>query len=550
MPLDEEGAKWSCEPCIRGHRSSKCQHFDRMMMKVPKAGRPLARCPHPKGTCSCQKLYAFMVRIPKGSTCLCRPVYQVPAEAAESISTTPAPPTPTPSSAPNKIQKSVKRQIKTAPENLTKALSSIPEFRKQHAEGGMSNRPYPYAYSAQEQRPNNSYDAVNEDPNESVATSRQASNQIGESKASQGSSCCSRKPQPPVQTPAPVQRSCCEKPKSSPESVDNRGPILDSPNYLPPHIFNGNGTSHTPNPTPQVSTWQDFQVAKQEHYMQPFSLPLSQSGLLSMPGGMAHMAPHPVEFSHQPLNGHGIFQTSTSNPPSESTRNVPNPEDTECDATHNCTCGDKCQCLGCVSHPFNNTTRQHVQEMGLLVALTDDEQKQRGLNSHRSSPLQGQQGQQGQQSQQGQQDHLTSLPYQYSNFAHPTDHGARPIGMHSYANHSPTLGNVNNGYASPPADYLSGQQLMVPSEYYTLEYPVGLPSACADTTGSCQCGNDCTCVGCLTHSGHNGIGLEPTMENNWGHMDFSTFSTDTIGVSTSQMPAFEDFIFHPTNSML
>lgn len=55
------------EPCIRGHRSSKCQHFDRLMMKVPKAGRPLAKCPHPKGTCSCQKTYAFMVRIPKGN---------------------------------------------------------------------------------------------------------------------------------------------------------------------------------------------------------------------------------------------------------------------------------------------------------------------------------------------------------------------------------------------------------------------------------------------------------------------------------------------------
>ena len=83
MPLDEEGAKWSwydnsisisnvprltdpSEPCIRGHRSSKCQHFDRLMMKVPKAGRPLAKCPHPKGTCSCQKTYAVMVRIPKG----------------------------------------------------------------------------------------------------------------------------------------------------------------------------------------------------------------------------------------------------------------------------------------------------------------------------------------------------------------------------------------------------------------------------------------------------------------------------------------------------
>jgi len=64
------------EPCIRGHRSSKCQHFDRLMIKVPKAGRPLAKCPHPKGSCSCQKLYAFMVRIPKGG-CMISALCQV-----------------------------------------------------------------------------------------------------------------------------------------------------------------------------------------------------------------------------------------------------------------------------------------------------------------------------------------------------------------------------------------------------------------------------------------------------------------------------------------
>jgi hypothetical protein len=54
------------EPCVRGHRSSKCEHYDRLMMKVPKAGRPLAKCPHPKGSCSCQRIYAIMVRIPRG----------------------------------------------------------------------------------------------------------------------------------------------------------------------------------------------------------------------------------------------------------------------------------------------------------------------------------------------------------------------------------------------------------------------------------------------------------------------------------------------------
>lgn len=91
---------------------------------------------------------------------------------------------------------------------------------------------------------------------------------------------------------------------------------------------------------------------------------------------------------------------------------------------------------------------------------------------------------------------------------------------------------------------------MVPSEYYTLEYPVGLPSACVDTTGSCQCGNDCTCVGCLTHSGHNGLPLEPAMpESNWDHMNLPGFSMDAAGHSPSQMPVMDNFVAH-SNSML
>ncbi|PWY94821.1 hypothetical protein BO94DRAFT_621274 [Aspergillus sclerotioniger CBS 115572] len=538
MPLDEEGAKWSCEPCIRGHRSSKCQHFDRMMMKVPKAGRPLAKCPHPKGTCSCQKLYAFMIRIPKGSTCLCRPVYQVPANAAESVSTTPIPAAPMPSAAPNKIQKQVKRQIKTAPENLTKALSSIPEFGKQHLENGMPNRPPPYV--AQKERLSDSYNTVNRDLNSSHETFDQAS----KGKISQGSSCCSRKPKPPTPTPAPhIQRSCCGKPKSPAgniENVGNGGPVFSSPDHFNPSDFE-NGDAKYMNSIPQVSTWQDFQAAKQSQYMQPFSLFVSDTGFFSVADTVTHIPHTPMAFSHQQsYENYRLFQDSTTQPLSEYAQNaVPGPASTEneAEAAHDCSCGDGCQCLGCASHPFNNTTRQHVQEMGLLVSLNDDEQNLERLNTRRGSPLQGQLSD------------FSSLQYPYSNFGHLIGDGAQPIAMHSYAQQSTNSGHVNSGYSSPPPEYL-GQQLMEPSEYYTLEYPVGLPSACADTTGSCQCGNDCTCVGCLTHSGHNGVALEPTMAaNNWGHMDVPTFSTESADTNTSQMPVFENFMVHP-NSML
>ncbi|OJJ03481.1 hypothetical protein ASPVEDRAFT_42940 [Aspergillus versicolor CBS 583.65] len=66
MPLDEQGQKWSCEPCLRGHRSSKCKHFDRLMARVAKSGRPSKACPHGRLYCDCRKSYAVMERLASG----------------------------------------------------------------------------------------------------------------------------------------------------------------------------------------------------------------------------------------------------------------------------------------------------------------------------------------------------------------------------------------------------------------------------------------------------------------------------------------------------
>ncbi|CCX15574.1 hypothetical protein FPQ18DRAFT_67577 [Pyronema domesticum] len=41
-----QGAKWACSPCMKGHRSTKCTHHDRMLYKVRRPGRPLNNCNH------------------------------------------------------------------------------------------------------------------------------------------------------------------------------------------------------------------------------------------------------------------------------------------------------------------------------------------------------------------------------------------------------------------------------------------------------------------------------------------------------------------------
>ncbi|KAL2857279.1 copper fist DNA binding domain-containing protein [Aspergillus pseudoustus] len=92
MPFDEEGNKWSCDPCLRGHRSSKCQHFDRLMAKVPKSGRPSKKCPHARRNCGCRKSYAIMAPLTHGPKSLCRLVYYASRNSEEPYTPEPYPP--------------------------------------------------------------------------------------------------------------------------------------------------------------------------------------------------------------------------------------------------------------------------------------------------------------------------------------------------------------------------------------------------------------------------------------------------------------------------
>ncbi len=68
----------ACDPCIRGHRSTKCDHGDsRVLVKVRKPGRPLTACPHsqsqqcdcPKNAKGCGCSSSITVAIPRKQAC-------------------------------------------------------------------------------------------------------------------------------------------------------------------------------------------------------------------------------------------------------------------------------------------------------------------------------------------------------------------------------------------------------------------------------------------------------------------------------------------------
>jgi hypothetical protein len=76
-----------------------------------------------------------------------------------------------------------------------------------------------------------------------------------------------------------------------------------------------------------------------------------------------------------------------------------------------------------------------------------------------------------------------------------------------------------------------------PSSYFWNQ--MVLPG-CNDATGTCQCGDGCECVGCLTHGGHNGVQLDaPTISDDAA---FPEFTADAAGLHLDD-PAH--FLFNP-----
>ncbi|KAK5166926.1 uncharacterized protein LTR77_007655 [Saxophila tyrrhenica] len=46
MVVKDDGSKWACQSCLKGHRVSGCNHTDRELTLVPKKGRPVTQCQH------------------------------------------------------------------------------------------------------------------------------------------------------------------------------------------------------------------------------------------------------------------------------------------------------------------------------------------------------------------------------------------------------------------------------------------------------------------------------------------------------------------------
>ena len=156
-----------------------------------------------------------------------------------------------------------------------------------------------------------------------------------------------------------------------------------------------------------------------------------------------------------------------------------------------CQCGPGCQCLYCADHPYNATTRERVEILVNLLPPDDADhstqsrpQSSYGSNISPTSDISG--STPGVNDLQFHENPLMSSMIQPMALAQP--------------------GPGSSYFQAAPFENLDQAQnsAVLSSEYFTMayNYAVGPFEECK--SGKCRCGDDCPCVGCLTHTGHDG----------------------------------------------
>ncbi|KAF2709953.1 hypothetical protein K504DRAFT_476092 [Pleomassaria siparia CBS 279.74] len=526
--INGDSRKVACGPCIRGHRSSKCDHKDRVLVEVRKPGRPLSSCPHPGGSCSCERV-VINYTIPKTSGCAC------PSERTPTISSL--------AGAGNRVQKPRARKLTNSltPASLEKAIKS-----SQHVEPDTSsalastptNTSFPPSERSTSNQPSTSSSASSTPrmpPSPSPSRKQSYSTDFRLSNVStssdsrpptshsdpvsdcckpklepmpqQGGSCCSNRNKEPPKV-MPVKKSCCSAPKQ-PSQVD----VLAQANQ-------GFGNF----PPPQ----QPGQYHNAFYGMMNPNFNYNLSGNVGMPvpygfntpiyNHVASVYPQPAQIPNVPMHN-GAGHTGTHSMES------------------NCHCGDGCSCFGCAAHPNNATMIEYIRQMhqfqstggfGTMPPPTYDmptysqhQVAQRNNFVANPSSANFPPVSLGQMSFPAHPTPTMNMVDMSMHMPSPWQHGTTPTAVqtppvadaqHFRPNpplvvrteepvHSPVT-----AFADSPSDVKDEDTpTLSPSSYFwqALELP-----GCNDATGTCQCGDGCECVGCLTHGGHNGVPLE------------------------------------------
>jgi hypothetical protein len=144
--------------------------------------------------------------------------------------------------------------------------------------------------------------------------------------------------------------------------------------------------------------------------------------------------------------------SQTSMPLSTPMSPTTNGDAVDAGASHQCSCGEGCQCVGCLAHPFNDQMYQYVNNA------------YNGSNGS-SSPGEAERGAGGQAQAVG-------------------------AGQDSPAE-APTPAASED---SPPRE----EQSLSSMDYFFVDLPIS--GLCGGHMESCPCGDSCDCPGCLVHN--------------------------------------------------
>jgi hypothetical protein len=372
------------------------------------------------------------------------------------------------------------------------------------------------------------------------------------------SSCCQPKPV------KPQAASCCSA-KEPPKPVEPEKSCCSgcAPTQTPQPQFPHHGTMPLPG----------HHLANFPQYSGPF-----QQTSFNMPSHGHNFMPMAPPFNfNTPIYNHmaSVYQPSMSMPM------TPIASHAGTHATeHNCHCGDSCSCFGCAAHPNNATMIEYIRSMhqymstgqfGTVPPPTYDlpaYPHQAGFGAEANlaynpgSPANFLST--GQMSFQANINTALSMPHTPLPMSSPwphTDSMQQPPAQVALANaqqfyglshtaaptqvqQEPTVSLKTEDsirsptFAESPSDGVPEEtETLSPSSYFWQE--MVLPG-CNDATGTCQCGDGCTCVGCLTHGGHDGVHLNNSASTEVeSFQDFIT-PTDAIGNESNRFSSFAD----------
>ncbi|KAL2259582.1 hypothetical protein VTK26DRAFT_6697 [Humicola hyalothermophila] len=496
MPIIN-GQKMACAPCIRGHRSTKCNHFyERVMVPVRKPGRPLSTCPCPPGRpCACG---GVRIAIPKKKRCKC------PTESANEAD------------GPDKEQ--APAETPTSP--------SRPSFRvtKSNGSSKANNRKQSFDPSTLERMDPQSINLLVA-PSSNGATNGRPSTGKTSSQRQQGESAGLGTGVGLVTAGSvPVNGYAASHPAAYGAPVPyNMGHQYAQQNQLQHGIkgedggfaspFNGNFAATMPpppftngnHPSPPLSSLPQPIVLGSPPLPKAASMtsggnsccggnkakgPSSGMGNIPLPQQgygqpcvsrfppsadirtQVHSFQYPSVFTYpaqygswqQPIDPIIWQQVASQNSMPLNTPIAPPANDdlANLGPSHQCSCGEGCQCVGCLAHPFNSGMFQYVND-----AYSD---------SNGGSPAATTMGPSG-----------NGASTDAGTAAATTGSPAQSVGVPA-GQESPQLSE-----GSPAGE----EQSLSTMDYFFVNLPIS--GLCGGSLETCPCGDGCACPGCMVH---------------------------------------------------